>query len=55
MGGLWAGMAVHFVNNASVNLLHVTTVSGADELQTLRIAIAQTLICMVALALVIRQ
>jgi membrane protease YdiL (CAAX protease family) len=54
-GALWAGMTVHFINNASVNLLHVATIQGVDELQTLRISIAQTLICLVALALVIRQ
>jgi membrane protease YdiL (CAAX protease family) len=54
-GALWAGMTVHFINNASVNLLHVTAVSGADELQTLRIAVAQTLICLMASAPVIRQ
>jgi membrane protease YdiL (CAAX protease family) len=54
-GALWAGMTVHFINNASVNLLHVTTIQGVDELQILRISIAQTLVCVVALALVIRQ
>lgn len=42
-GALWAGMAAHFINNASINLLHVVTASGVDELQTLRIAIAQSL------------
>jgi membrane protease YdiL (CAAX protease family) len=42
-GALWLGMAAHFVNNAIVNLLHVVTVSGIDELQTVRISIAQTL------------
>jgi membrane protease YdiL (CAAX protease family) len=52
---LWAGMTVHFINNASVNLLHVATDSGVDELQTLRILIAQMLVCVVALALVISQ
>ncbi len=42
-GAIWAGMAAHFVNNASANLLHVTTASGTDELLTVRIAIAQAL------------
>jgi membrane protease YdiL (CAAX protease family) len=42
-GHLWVGMAVHFINNAIVNLLHVATVTGVDELQPVRIAIAQTL------------
>jgi membrane protease YdiL (CAAX protease family) len=54
-GALWAGMTVHFINNASVNMLHVATIQGMDELQTLRISIAQTIVCVVALALVIRQ
>jgi len=52
---LWAGMTVHFINNASVNLLHIVTDSGVDTLQTARISIAQTLICIVALVLVIVQ
>lgn len=42
-GALWVGMAAHFVNNTIVNLLHVVTVSGVDELQAIRITIAQTL------------
>ncbi len=48
-GSLWAGMAAHFVNNAGVNLLHIVTPTGADELQILRIAIAQTLSFVVVL------
>jgi membrane protease YdiL (CAAX protease family) len=54
-GSLWTGMTVHFINNASVNLLHVVTVSGVDELQTARIAIAQTILFVAALALVLAQ
>ncbi len=42
-GSLWAGMAAHFVNNTTANLLHVVTASGVDELLTIRIAIAQTI------------
>ena len=42
-GNLWVPMADHFVNNTIVNLLHITAVSGADHLQVMRIAIAQTL------------
>lgn len=42
-GSLWAGMAAHFVNNTTANLLHVVTSSGVDELLTVRITIAQTL------------
>jgi anaerobic C4-dicarboxylate transporter len=48
-------MAVHFVNNASVNLLHVVGAPGVDAMQTMRISIAQTLVCVVALALVVTQ
>jgi membrane protease YdiL (CAAX protease family) len=40
---LWDGMTVHFINNTSVNLIHVVTTSGSDELQTLRVAVAQTI------------
>jgi hypothetical protein len=54
-GALWTGMAVHFVNNTSVNLLHVATTSGVDESQTVRIAMAQTLLFLAALALVLVQ
>jgi membrane protease YdiL (CAAX protease family) len=42
-GGLWAGMTLHLINNASVNLLHVAGADGVDGLQTMRIAIAQAL------------
>lgn len=42
-GSIWAAMAAHFVNNAVINLLHVQSAGGMDELQTIRIAIAQSL------------
>ena len=41
-GSVWAGMAAHFINNTAINLLHVSTASGVDELQIMRITIAQT-------------
>jgi len=41
--GIWASMGVHFVNNVIVNLLHVVTLSGVDEFQTLRLTISQAL------------
>ena len=41
-GSIWAGIAAHFINNTTINLLHVATASGVDELQTMRITIAQT-------------
>lgn len=48
-GSLWAGMAAHFVNNTTANLLHVVTFSGVDELLTVRITIAQTLSFLIVL------
>lgn len=42
-GALWLGMAVHFMNNSVVNLLHVVTAAGADDLQPLLLTIAQSL------------
>ncbi|MCC8123327.1 MAG: CPBP family intramembrane metalloprotease [Oscillospiraceae bacterium] len=42
-GSIWTAMAVHFVNNFVVNILHVVTLSGADELQVIRISVAQTI------------
>ncbi|WP_312045426.1 CPBP family intramembrane glutamic endopeptidase [Anaerotignum sp.] len=42
-GNLWVPMADHFVNNTIVNVLHVSTASGADQMQVMRIAIAQSL------------
>jgi hypothetical protein len=52
-GHLWVGMAAHFVNNAIANLLHVTTATGIDELQALRITIAQTLMFVAVLVVFI--
>ncbi|MEY8352904.1 CPBP family intramembrane glutamic endopeptidase [Lachnospiraceae bacterium 54-53] len=49
-GSLWAGMAAHFINNTAVNLIHVITASGMDELQTVRISGAQTLSFLLVLA-----
>ena len=40
---LWDGMAVHFINNASVNLFHVVFADGTESNPTMRIAIAQTI------------
>lgn len=41
-GSLWMPMADHFLNNTLVNILHMTTTSGADNLLSLRVGIAQT-------------
>ncbi len=42
-GSLWLAMADHFFNNAIINILHISTTSGTDELQVVRITIAQTI------------
>jgi len=53
-GDLWASMALHFANNTSVNLLHVVTASGADELQTIRLSITGTLSFVIVLIMFLR-
>ena len=50
-GNLWVPMADHFVNNTIVNILHISAVSGVDQMQVMRIAIAQTLSFFIALFL----
>lgn len=42
-GSIYMSMGDHFFNNTIVNLLHVVTNTGADELMTARIFIAQSL------------
>lgn len=54
-GALWVGMAAHFANNTIVNLLHVVTASGVDELQAVRISIAQTISCIVVLIFYVKS
>ena len=41
-GSLYMAMGDHFVNNTIVNMLHVVTDTGADELMVVRISIAQS-------------
>ena len=53
-GSLWMPMADHFFNNTVINLLHMTTASGADEMQVIRITIAQTLSFLIVLFLYFR-
>lgn len=48
-GSLWMPMADHFFNNTIINLLHVATISGVDELQVIRISIAQTVSFLIVL------
>jgi len=47
-GSLWAGMTLHFINNAGANLIHVVTSSGTDTMQTMRIAVAQAILFVIA-------
>jgi membrane protease YdiL (CAAX protease family) len=54
-GSLWMGMADHFVNNFIINILHVTSSSGADEMQVVRIAIAQALSFLIVLFFYLRR
>ena len=42
-GSGFMAMGDHFVNNTLVNILHVVSENGADQLQIIRISIAQTL------------
>lgn len=48
-GNLYMAMGDHFVNNTIINILHVVSHTGSDELQFVRITIAQTLSFMVVL------
>ena len=54
-GSLYAGMADHFVNNTIVNILHVVGSSGIDQLQTVRISIAQSVSFIIVLVLYLRR
>ena len=40
-GNLYMAMGDHFVNNTIVNILHVISAGGADQMQVVRISIAQ--------------
>lgn len=48
-GDLAMAMGDHFVNNTIVNLLHVVSKTGADELMTVRLTIAQSVSCVMVL------
>lgn len=54
-GSLWMSMADHFFNNTIINLLHITTISGADQIQVIRISIAQTLSFLIVLIIYFRS
>lgn len=46
---LYMGMADHFVNNTIVNLLHIESSTGTDEMMFLRITVAQTISFLIVL------
>lgn len=54
-GSLYMAMGDHFVNNTIVNLLHVVSNSGADEMMVVRVAIAQSVSCILVLICYIRR
>lgn len=54
-GSLYMAMGDHFVNNTIVNLLHVTSAAGADELMVVRISIAQSLSFLAVLLYYLRK
>lgn len=54
-GSLYMAMGDHFVNNTIVNLLHVVTATGADEMMVVRIAVAQSASFVLVLIFYIRR
>lgn len=48
-GSLYMSMSDHFVNNTIINIFHVISDTGVDELQVVRIAVAQSLSFIVVL------
>lgn len=54
-GSLYMALGDHFVNNTIVNVLHVVTSSGADELMLVRMSIAQTLAFVIVLIVYLKK
>lgn len=54
-GSLYMAMGDHFVNNTIVNLLHVVSDTGADEMMVVRVAIAQSVSFILVLLWYIRR
>ena len=54
-GALYMGMADHFVNNTIVNLLHISSTTGTDELMFARIAIAQSISFCIVLSVFLKR
>jgi len=53
-GNLYMAMGDHFVNNTIVNLLHVVSDGGADEMMVVRVSIAQSVSFILVLICYIR-
>ena len=54
-GSLYMAMGDHFVNNTIVNILHVVSETGVDEMMFVRITIAQSLSFLLVLICYIRR
>lgn len=54
-GSLYMAMSDHFVNNTIVNIIHIISDTGADELQVVRIAVAQSLSFIIVLIYYVRN
>ena len=54
-GSLYMAMGDHFVNNTIVNLLHVVSDTGIDEMMVVRVAIAQSVSFIIVLICYIRR
>ena len=54
-GSLYMAMGDHFVNNTIVNLLHVVSDTGADEMMVVRVTIAQSVSFILVLLCYIRR
>ena len=54
-GSLYMAMGDHFVNNTIVNLLHVVSNTGADEMMVVRVVIAQSVSFILVLLCYIRR
>lgn len=52
---LYMAMGDHFVNNTIVNILHVVSKTGADELQFVRITVAQSLSFIIVLVYYLKK
>ena len=54
-GSLYMSMSDHFVNNTIVNIFHIVSDTGTDELQVVRIAVAQSLSFIIVLIYYMRN